>query len=414
MAINKVDINLTTALNEDNIDGTYGSFIPKNRYVEFSDYLSQNLNTYEKTVGVKNPRCKVVKLIDTTSNSAQVASYSWTRTNTQELSTNNMRIIQAKVICPNGPRGVVPYPSDVANPSVENQDPFINSLHTTAFLEFDSTKNQIQLAVLDEVIIEYVGNDRSEAKILEVFRINNRTAQSNEPNPQTAFNNSDGTTIGDTRANTTGDVTEPKAQKDVNQKPTGKCGGLVGFPEEDCKTEKLTATGQIITLHPKFWKTIDDLLIEIKDKENKEIRIASAYRTGDEQYEIRKTYCPAALIEKDGYNTVGSKKVPGRVGGERWLKRTRWSDVLGNFQCKNQTSAAAAEGPYASNHTKGLAVDFRLEVPCAAKNKNPTLYDKCLGTDPIYKLINKYASKYGIKNLVGDLAEVWHWSPNGR
>ena len=199
MAINKVDINLTNALNEDNIDGTYGAFIPKNRYTEFSDYLSQNLNIYEKTVGVKNPRCKVVKVIEGTGLIPQVASYSWTRTNTQELSTNKMRIIQAKVICPNGPRGVVPYPSDVVNPSIENQDPFITSLHTTAFLEFDSTKNQIELAPLDEVIIEYVGNDRSEAKILEVFRINNRTAQSNEPNPQTAFNNSDGTTLGNTK-----------------------------------------------------------------------------------------------------------------------------------------------------------------------------------------------------------------------
>ena len=31
----------------------------------------------------------------------------------------------------------------------------------------------------------------------------------------------------------------------------------------------------------------------------------------------------------------------------------------------------------------------------------------------VYNLINKYASKYGLKNLTGNFAEPWHWSYNG-
>lgn len=394
MAINKVDINLTTALNEDNIDGTYGSFIPKNHYVEFSDYLSQNLNTYEKTVGVKNPRCKVVKLIDTTSNSPQVASYSWTRTNTQELSTNNMRIIQAKVICPNGPRGVVPYPSDVANPSVENQDPFINSLHTTAFLEFDSTKNQIQLAVLDEVIIEYVGNDRSEAKILEVFRINNRTPQSNETNPQTAFNDSDGTTVGDTKANTTGDVTQ-KVSNNVTDTSNKKCGdNSKKYPLEDCKSAKLDANGQTATLHPVFWEKINNLLNKIKQNENYTIKIGESIRSKESQLAVRKRRCPAALEKK----------------GEQWLKTATWTEVLQNGPCLDATPTGAVEGSYASNHLKGLAVDFTMDTGCPARNVNLSNYEKCRRTSKVFIFLNKYANEFEVKNLI---TEPWHWSSNG-
>jgi hypothetical protein len=416
MAIKKIDPNLLAPLNESNLDGTYNISEPKQIYVDASFYTSQNLSYFDKKIGLKTERCKVVKVITTTNGAGpQVGSYPWTRRNSQGLSNTNMKIIQAIVIPTNASNQSVPLLANVSNLDEEPLDKIRLKFHTKAFLEYDSKEGIIPLKEYDEVLIEYVGNDTEEARIIKVYPKDDVGVPISPPtNPQTAFNNSDGTTIADNLSNTTGDVTEPKAQKNLNQKPTGKCGGLAGFPEEDCKTEKLTATGQTITLHPKFWKTIDDLLIEIKEKETKQIGIRSAYRTGDSQYEIRKNYCPAALIEKDGYNTVGSKKVPGKVGGERWLKRARWSDVLENFQCVNRTSAAAAEGPYASNHTKGLAVDFVLEVPCAAKNVNAALYDKCLGTDPIYKLINKYASKYDIKNLVGGYAEVWHWSPNGR
>jgi len=397
MAINKVDINLTNALNEDNIDGSYGAFIPKNRYAEFSDYLSQNLNIYEKTVGVKNPRCKVVKVIEGTGFIPQVASYSWTRTNTQELSTNNMRIIQAKVICPNGPRGVVPYPSDVINPSIENQDPFITSLHTTAFLEFDSTKNQFGLAPLDEVIIEYVGNDRSEAKILEIFRINNRTPQSNETNPQTAFNNSDGTTVSDAQSNTTGDVTQDNSNNALSDKPTGKCGikGNTTYPLEDCKTAKFDANGQMATLHPLFWDKVNKLLNKIKEAEGVTIPHSETIRSQQKQYGYRLKRCPDALQKL----------------GEKRFRTEPWDVLKANGPCLNNDDVGAVEGAYASNHLKGLAIDFTLGVPCSSIGKNRSLYERCRATSLYFKLLTKYASEFSVINLT---REPWHWSFNGR
>jgi len=52
--------------------------------------------------------------------------------------------------------------------------------------------------------------------------------------------------------------------------------------------------------------------------------------------------------------------------------------------------------------------------PCRAKNKNLASYEKCIQTSKVYNYLNKYASKYGILNLVGESAEAWHWSHNGR
>jgi hypothetical protein len=396
MAINKVDINLSTALNEDNVDGTYGAFIPKNRYTELSDYLSPNLNTYEKNVGVKNPRCKVVGIYDSTSNKPQVGSYSWTRRNTQGLSTDTMRIIQVKVICPNGPRSIVPYPSDVANPSIENQDPFIKSLHTTAFLEFDSSKVQVQIALLDEVIIEYIGNDRSEAKILEVFRINNRTAQGNETNPQSAFDGADGTTLSDAKSNTTGDV-QQKVSNNATDTSNKKCGtsNSKEYPSEDCKSAKLDANGQIATLHPVYWEKINNLLNKIKQNENYTIKIGESIRSKESQLAARKRRCPAALEKK----------------GEQWLKTATWTEVLQNGPCLDATPTGAVEGSYASNHLKGLAVDFTMDVGCPASNVNSASYQKCRSTSKVFNLLNKYANEFGVVNLT---SEPWHWSFNGR
>jgi len=395
MAINKVDINLTSALNEDKIDGTYGSFIPKNRYTEFSDYLSQNLNIYEKDVGVKNPRCKVVGILDPTGTKPQVASYSWTRSDTQGLSTDTMRILQAKVICPNGPKSILPYPSNVAEPDLENQDPFIKSLHTTAFIEFDSSKTQVQLGLLDEVVIEYVGNDKSEAKIIEIFRINNRTPQSNETNPQGAFDESDGRTISDTKANTTGDVTQDLSNNALSDKPTSKCGNGTSYPLEDCKTAKFDANGQTATLHPVFWNNVNNLLNKIKENEKVSIPHSETIRSQQKQYGYRLQRCPAALEKL----------------GEKRFRTEPWDVLKANGPCLNNDDVGAVEGAYASNHLKGLAIDFRLDVPCSSIGKDLSLYERCRATSLYFKLLTKYASEFSVINLI---KEPWHWSHNGR
>jgi LAS superfamily LD-carboxypeptidase LdcB len=86
-----------------------------------------------------------------------------------------------------------------------------------------------------------------------------------------------------------------------------------------------------------------------------------------------------------------------------------------NGPCKpNVKEVAAVTGPNASNHLIGLAIDFRLDVPCGDKNGGPKekqLYDQCTATSKYFKFLVKYAPEFLVKNLDN---EPWHWSYNGR
>lgn len=196
----KVDTNLLSSLNQDNYDKTYGVTEPKGINVDASFYTSQTLNTFDKTVGVKTPRCKVVYVITkgTTDAGPQVGSTPWTRRNAAGVSTNtNMKVYQAKVICPNAGSDLIPYPVNATLPRLNELDLMKIKLHTTAFMEYDANKIQFLPDTYDEVVIEYIGNDKSEAKILEVYRKETPTPQENETSPTQAFNNSDGSTLAD-------------------------------------------------------------------------------------------------------------------------------------------------------------------------------------------------------------------------
>jgi hypothetical protein len=202
MAIKKIDPNLLAPLNESNLDGTYNISEPKQIYVDASFYTSQNLSYFDKKIGLKTERCKIVKVITTGADSAgpQVGSYSWTRRNSQGLSNTNMKIFQAIVIPTNASNQSVPLLTNASNLDEEPLDKIRLKFHTKAFLEYDSTKSSTLPRRYDEVLIEYVGNDTEEARIIEVYSKNNVGVPISPPtNPQTAFNNSDGTTLGNTK-----------------------------------------------------------------------------------------------------------------------------------------------------------------------------------------------------------------------
>lgn len=196
----KVDTNLLSSLNQDNYDKTYGVTEPKGINVDASFYTSQTLNTFDKTVGVKTPRCKIVYVI-TKNNQAgpQVASTLWTRREVAGATNTKMQVYQAKVICPNAGSDVIPYPIDALSPKQNDLDLLKINLHTTAFMEYEAGKVEQLPGLYDEVVIEYIGNDKSEAKILEIFRRDAATTQENAPNATEAFNNSEGTTVGQTK-----------------------------------------------------------------------------------------------------------------------------------------------------------------------------------------------------------------------
>lgn len=389
-----IDSNLIAPLNEDNVDGSFPVSEPKQIYVDPSFYTSQNLNYFEKKVGVKNPRCKVVYIITKgdTGGGPQVGSYPWVRRNSGGISNENVKIFQAKVICPNSYNQVVPYPANFTSVNENELDLLKIKLHTTAFLEYDVTKQFVLPAINDEVTIEYVGNDTEEARILSVFTKKDvGVPQSNSTTPSKAFNGSDGSTLSDKNNNTTGDV----KQTSINsQQPDGKCGDGKQYPYEDCKKEKFDSNGQIATLHPVFWGKINSLLNKIKQNENYTIKIGETIRSSSQQLGARKRRCPAALEKK----------------GEEWLKSASWSEVLKNGPCVDSTPTGAVTGPYASNHLKGLAVDFVMDVKCPARNVNSASYQACRNTSKVFNLLNKYANEFGVINLV---SEPWHWSSNG-
>jgi hypothetical protein len=390
----KVDTNLLSSLNQDNYDKTYGVTEPKGINVDASFYTSQTLNTFDKIVGVKTPRCKVVYVITkgTTDAGPQVGSTPWTRRQANSTSNINMKVYQAKVICPNAGSDLIPYPINASQPKQNELDLLKMKLHTTAFMEYDATKNQVLPERYDEVVIEYIGNDKSEAKILEVYRKDTPTPQENETSPTQAFNNSNGGTLADASNNTTGDVVQNKT---VNLNSTNTCGdGSAQYPYVECKKAKLDANGQMASLHPVYWDKINNLLNEIKTRTSYTIRIGETIRSKESQLAARKRRCPAALQKK----------------GEEWLKTAKWSDVLANGPCSDATPTGAVEGPWASNHLKGLAVDFVMDVGCPARNVNRASYDRCRSVSRVFNYLNSYASKYGVNNLI---SEPWHWSHNG-
>jgi len=389
----KVDTNLLSSLNQDNYDKTYGVTEPKGINVDASFYTSQTLNTFDKTVGVKTPRCKVVYVITKDKLAGpQVGSTPWNRTEIAGLSTNNRSIYQVKVVCPNAGSDLIPYPINASSPKQNDLDLLKIKLHTTAFIEYEAGKTEQLPDLYDEVVIEYIGNDKSEAKILEIYRKDAASPQENQTSPTNAFNNSNGGTLADTSNNTTGDVVQNRT---VNLNSTSTCGdGSTEYPYVECKKAKLDANGQMASLHPVYWDKINNLLNEIKTRTSYTIKIGETIRSKESQLAARKRRCPAALQKK----------------GEQFLKTASWSDVLANGPCSDATPTGAVEGPWASNHLKGLAVDFVMDVGCPARNVNRALYDRCRSVSKVFNYLNSYASKYGVKNLI---SEPWHWSHNG-
>jgi hypothetical protein len=201
-----------------------------------------------------------------------------------------------------------------------------------------------------------------------------------------------GVNLGDYNNNSTGDGTQTRNNLAV---PDGKCGnGSSDYPVADCKTASLDSSGQTITLHPVYWGKINDLLNQIKIETGTILNIGESIRSKQAQFSLRKAKCPAALANL----------------GEERFKTERWSVILQNGPCVDVTPVGAISGPYASNHLVGLAVDFKMDVPCPASNKSLAQYEKCRATSQVFNLLNKYALGYGVINLK---SEPWHWSSNG-
>jgi hypothetical protein len=376
------------------------------------------IDPYAIKADLKNPVCTVIKSLDSNSPPI-VGTYVWTKRTSQNLNTEKP-ILQGYVVSTNAHSQVLPYPTNIVSPNPG--DAFLNTLHTYVFSDDEEIINK-GIRPTDKVQIEYIGNDQSEARIIKVISSENKNVPISSPKTaKEAHNDSNGTTLADRKNSTTGDITQDLSNNAISgstiSDEIGLCGnGTSKYPAVKCKTAKFDASSQTATLHPVFWDQINNLLNKIKSQENYIIKHGETIRTPKGQYTARIKRCPAALTEKDGFNTIGfgkkEKKEPGKVGGEAWLKKARWSDVISNFKCNDTTPTAALEGIWASNHIVGLAIDFKMDIqPCPSNEKPEKVpgYNKCRATSKVFFLINKYAKEFGVINLV---SEPWHWSHNG-
>ena len=348
-----------------------------------ASYGMPNLNTSFDEV-------KVVKVFNQSSPRAgSVASLAIQNGNSKITTVNHCMAIPAPKQKKDSNSWFTPLPQQTGDNVTELEDKRLIQLSIYCFDNRDLIKT---LAVGDTLRIEYI-NGRTEARILEKVSASDVVeVDSGQPNAAKASENGNGNNLGDLSSNSTGDGTQNKNNISI---PDGKCGdGSSEYPEADCKTASLNSSGQTITLHPVYWGKINDLLNQIKSETGSVLTVGESIRNKKAQFSLRKSKCPAALE---------------KLGEERF-KTEPWSVILQNGPCLDVTPVGALSGPYASNHLKGLAVDFKMDTNCPAKNKNSAIYEKCRATSKVFNLLNKYASGYGIKNLI---SEPWHWSHNG-
>ena len=379
----KIDPNLTIPLNNNSKDSPKAlrdQLIPE----EISHISSRILTTIDTpNYGVVKPEAIVVKTFG--SAKPKVGSIPWTKRVNLGEDTETKPFVQCMVSVSDGQNLFTPQPSSITN--VKGTDHDYVSMTTLAYSD-DANIIVNNISVGDRVQIEYV-DGIAEAKIVAFISKGNVQLSQNDSNQISG----DGTNLGDYGSNSTGDGTQTRNSN--TPVPDGKCGDNSSeYKAEDCKSSLLEATGQTATLHPVFWGKINDMLKEIKDNTGTTISVGETYRSKTTQFNLRKSRCPAALEKL----------------GEQEFKSAPWSKILQNGPCLNNTPVGAVEGSSASNHLKGLAVDFRMDMNCPASNVNSSQYSKCRSQSIVFKLLSEYAPKYGIKNLN---SEPWHWSSNG-
>jgi hypothetical protein len=305
---------------------------------------------------------------------------------------NTDNFIQVRAVIPDVHSSIIPLPKDLSPESLSKDgeiQKYINLAPT--FYSIGDLNGSVSEGAIIEV--EFTDNDYNEGRIVSIvkstsiFEAAQQAAKKAFEAAQNGINNLFGTN------NTTGDGSQTD---NLSNAPDGKCGDGSSYSYQDCKTAALESTGQTITLHPDFWDSINELLNNIKNTEGLSIKIGESIRNQSQQLSIRKSRCPQwqGCISEDQ------------------LKSANWTDVVSQCRCSDATPVAAVTGPYASNHLKGLAVDFKMDIsPCPASNVNKSSYDNCRRNSKVFNALQKYANPSKVKNYS---VEPWHWSYNGK
>lgn len=306
--------------------------------------------------------------------------------------TNTDNLIQVKAVIPDVHSSIIPMPKDLSPEALSNDGEIQKFIHLApTFYSIGDLNGSVSQGAIIEV--EFNDNDYNEGRIVSIVKSTSifEAAQQNAKKAFDAAKNGFMNLFG--ANNTNGDGSQ---STNLNNTPDGPCGDGTTYTYQDCKSAPLDATGQTVTLHPDFWDSINELLNNIKQSEGLSISIGESIRSQEQQLNIRKNRCP----EWQNYIT------------EDQLKSLDWTTVVNTCGCSDRTPVAAVTGPYASNHLKGLAVDFVMDInPCSANNVNVSSYNNCRSKSKVFNALNKYANPSKVKNYS---VEPWHWSYNGK
>jgi len=305
---------------------------------------------------------------------------------------NTDNLIQVKAVIPDVHSSIIPLPKDLSPESLAKDGEVQKyiSLAPTFYSIGDLNGSVTEGAIIE---VEFTDSDYNEGRIVSIvkstsiFEAAQQAAKKAFESAQNGINN----LLGNNNTNGDGSQTE-----NLTTQPDGPCGDGGTYTYQDCKTAALDATGQTITLHPDFWTSINDLVTNIKNSTGLSLTISESTRSQSQQLSIRKNRCP---------------QWQGCVSEDQ-LKSAKWTDLVNQCRCSDATPVAAVTGPYASNHLKGLAVDFKMDInPCSANNVNKSSYDNCRRNSKVFNALQKYADPSKVKNYS---VEPWHWSYNGK
>lgn len=300
--------------------------------------------------------------------------------------------LQCKAVIPDLHHSINPLPNNFTiNPNVISDENYLYTDIASYFYSFDKLNDSIVEGAIVEVA--FSGGDYSVGKIVKVVK-SDSIVDAAIKSAKDLFDTASEYLNNDSNLNTSGDG----AQTDnLSNEASGLCGDGKTYLFRPCKTEALEATGQVVTLHPDFWNTVNDLFNTIKQNEGLEIKIVEHIRSQARQLQIRKNRCPEWQTCKDMT--------------EEKLKTQKWSKIISDCKCSDKTPVAAVSGPYASHHLKGLAIDLEMDIsPCPASTVNRSSYNKCRTESKRFNAMTRYADSSKIKNLN---SEPWHWSYDG-
>jgi hypothetical protein len=312
----------------------------------------------------------------------------------------------------------VPLPTEVSDNNIQDQKS--RSIIKQSIYCYDSyglLKNGLKIG--DQIPVEFV--TPTEARIVGDVTKNDIVSQ--EENNTTNTNNSDGTTVGDSKQNTspTGDLQSGNDATNIDCKLSNHlttftpkplifrndtCGNneknkidqSIIYKVEKCKTDTLP-NGQIVSLHSKFFEQVSGLINDlINDSEiiasGYKIAISSGYRTLEGQKYARRLNCPQAVAA-------------GASDEELYL--AKWQDLLKKYKCQGPEASPAIR---TRSHLTGMAVDFVLDYTGGYKNAEDgkPCFGFVVANSLIYKKLKQYATKHKLTNYS---REPWHWSSDG-